>query len=521
MSDADTGQAAPQSAHSRHLPAALGVLLVLTLIVRLPGIGRPLLGNFATRNVVSAMVARNWAEGHASLWYPTVDLLQGGRRSLIMLEFPVSTYLTAALWRTFGGSLDVWGRSTAVAFSVASVALMFLFVRRRHGPTVATAAGLALAISPVSIIYGQSFMLEASLVCFTLATFYALDRWLDGEPVGWLAAAAVCLSLLLLTKIYMLVVLLPLAVMVLRAGGNRRVRILALTAAATAILPAACWYAHAMHTTSPEGPLAERIYFSVRRSAADHYPPHPLLGSPDFYRHGLDNLAGVVLTPVGFMLVLAGLLDRTWRRHATWLAAMVMLVAALPRKFHEMNYYYMAVLPPLCIIVGLGWGVIYRHLQPGRKAVLGLLLVAFVFSMRYAVRPAFVTPDEDRGVVAAGLAVQELTEKEEPVVTMHGTTIDLLYYCRRPGWAIAPDTKDLRRTLVALQRQNARYLVVVGHPLPGAAGRPIVLAEDYCVYLLPGAPVSARGAPMVSDAKGRAYVRARSRDARAHRDTRP
>ena len=81
-----------------------------------------------------------------------------------------------------------------------------------------------------------------------------------------------------------------------------------------------------------------------------HRPPHPLLRSPDFYRQVLDDLAGVVLTPVGFALLLAGLLGRAWRREAAWLLAMLILVAALPLKFYEMDYYWMAVLPPLAIV---------------------------------------------------------------------------------------------------------------------------------------------------------------------------
>ena len=193
------------------------MLLILTAAVRLVAVGRPLLGPFATKNVVYAMIARNLAEGRADLLHPTLDLLTDNGRAWHMLEFPVSAYLTAGLRSALGGSLDVWGRLTAVGFSVVSVAVMFLLVRRRHGPSAAIAAAFALAASPVSIIYGQSFMLEASLVCFTLVTFYALDRWIISTRYVWLAVAAVSLALLLLTKIYMLVLLLPLAA-ALRSG---------------------------------------------------------------------------------------------------------------------------------------------------------------------------------------------------------------------------------------------------------------------------------------------------------------
>ncbi len=457
-------------------------LLLLTLVVRLPGIARPLVGNFATKNVVYAMIARNWAEGRSDFRYPMLDCLAGGQRSLHMLELPCSAYLTGWLWKTLGGSLDVWGRATAIGFSLASVGVLFCLVRQRHGPVAAAGAATALAISPVSMIYGQSFMLEASLVFFTVGTIWCLDRWLAGGRRAWLPAAALCLSLLLLTKIYMLVMLLPLAAMILRrrpdapanedAETRRRgdgrpnaarcppwtVAVLAL-----ALIPAAAWYAHAARTAT-DSTLEPRIYYSVLDSAEVLRPPHPLLWSPDFYRQILDDLAGVVLTPLGLSLAMAGLLHPAWRRYLPWLTATALLVAALPPKFHQMNYYWMAALPPLAILIGLGWQQVHDRLAPGRTAVAIVLAVALLFSLRYAVRPAMITPPADRAVVPAGRAIQRLTAADEPVVTMHGSGIDLLYYCRRPGWALSPDTPQLDRALQQCRVQGARYLVVVAEP---------------------------------------------------------
>ncbi|HUT08956.1 MAG TPA: glycosyltransferase family 39 protein [Thermoguttaceae bacterium] len=477
----------PQSSRflqARHFPTAFWALLALTAAVRLIAVTRPLLGNFATKNVVYAMIARNLAEGRASLWYPMLDVLAGGERSWHMLEFPVSAYLTAGLWHVLGGSLDVWGRATAVAFSVASVALIFLLVRRRHGQTAAVGAALALALAPVSVIYGQSFMLEASLVFFTLGTFYALDRRLTSGHFGWLVAAGICLALLLLTKIYMLVVLLPLTVTVLRRSRSIMGSLLTLLVIGLATIPAAFWYAHALRTAVPDGPFSERVFYSVRDSAEVHAPPHPRLGSADFYRQVLDDLTGVVLTPVGFMLALAGFSDRRWRQYVAWLPAMLILVLALPLKFYEMNYYWMAVLPPLCILVGLGWQAIQRRLQPGRTATAVLLVAAVVLSFRYACKPAFVTPEEDRGVVAAARALRELTDANEPVVTMHGTAPDLLYYCDRRGWVVAADARDLDSLLADYRRRGARYVVVVGKgpPLP----EPVGGGENFRIHRLPG-----------------------------------
>ena len=213
-----------------------------------------------------------------------------------------------------------------------------------------------------------------------------------------------------------------------------------------------------------------------------------MLFTGDFYRQALDDLTTVMLTPVGFALFLAAFLNRNWSRYLPWLIAMVLLVLALPRKFHEMNYYYMAVLPPLCILVGLGWQTIWERIRPGRLAIVGLLLVAFVFSLRFAAKPAYSTPAEDRAVVAAGMAIQEMTDPEEPVATMHGTSITLLYYCNRSGWFIEPDTADLGGRLASCRDQGARYLVVAGPEgeddrLDERVGsKPVEVGDGYRVY---------------------------------------
>lgn len=472
---------------SRRSAIALVLLLTFAAGVRSLGVCRPLLGNFATKNVVYAMIARNWAAGRAPAWLPTLDCLANGQRSLHLLEYPVSAYLAGGLWWAVGGSLDAWGRVVSILFSTVSVGLMFLLVRRWYGETAAWGASVVLALSPVSIIYGQSFMLEASVVCFTLATLLAWTRWLDFWRWSALAVASLSLGLLLLTKVYMLVLLLPLAAMLVQklsaqklsetidvADGWQAVsgptldrvkrRLTAYLIAAAAVLvamaPAGAWYWQVLQASSPESPLADRLYYSIRDSASVHHLPHPLLAKADYYRQVLDDLSGVALTPVGFFLALLGLANRRWRKLLPWLLSMAALWFVLPLKFYKMNYYYLVVLPPLCILAGLGWQIIYERLKPSPRWIAALALVGLAFSLRYAVKPAFVTPPQDRNVLAAARTIRELTSPDEPVVTMHGSTIDLLYYCDRRGWAVSPETKNLSRLLPKFRESGAKYLVV-------------------------------------------------------------
>ncbi|HEV3006489.1 MAG TPA: hypothetical protein VGX78_18610, partial [Pirellulales bacterium] len=315
--------------------------------------------------------------------------------------------------------------------------------------------------------------------------------WIVGGTRRWLVLAAVSLALVLLTKIYMLVLLLPLAVMASRArtAGFRQVSTGFLTqrrlgrqsfielivATTLAVAPALAWCANVARVSAPDNPLSRRVFYSLRQSADVHQAPQRLLVSPSFYRKLLDDFTGPVLTPLGFVLCLTGLMNRAWRRHVPWLASTAVLIAALPAKFYDILYYDVVLLPPLCILAGLGWQLVAERLRPGRAATAGLLAMALLLSLRYTVGPAFTTPAEDRSVTAAAAALREFADVEEPVLTMHGWCTDLLYYCDRPGWGIAPDDPQLHERFALAKRCGARWCVATN--LAEVVGSPQAVAE--------------------------------------------
>jgi len=456
-------------------------LVLLALAVRLPGVNRPLVGHFATKNVTYAMIARNWVRGRSSACYPAMDCMTGGERGWHLLEFPVASYLAGVGWSCCGGSLDVWGRATSMTFSVGSVLVLFWLVRRWHGLSAACGAAVMLALAPVAIIFGQSFMLESSVAFFSIVTFACLDQWLAKRRHRWLALAAAGFSLLLLTKIYMLVLILPLTVMAWRElhrhsrRAMRRHWIEFVVAAVLATAPALAWCANVLRVSATDSPLSQRVFYSIRQSAEVNQASLRLLSSPAFYAKLLDDLTGPVLTPLGFVLCLTGLMNPACRRHLVWLAAMAVLVMALPAKFYGILYYDVVLLPPLCILAGLGWQRVAERLRPSLAATAGFVAIALLLSMRYTVGPAFLTPEEDRGVTAAAAALGELADVEEPVLTMHGWCTDLLYYCDRPGWGVSPDDPRLPDRFALALRQGTRWCVATN--LDVLDRSPLALAE--------------------------------------------
>ncbi len=450
---------------------SLVLAAALCLAVRLPGWNRPLVGNFATKNVVYAMIARNWAEGRAPWWRPTVDVVRGAERSWHLVELPLPAYAVGAAWHTLGGSLDAWGRVLTAVASTAAGLVLGGWLGNRYGPRVAWPALLVWALAPVSVIYGQSFMLEPWVVLLMLVACAAADRYAQCTRPAWLLLAIVALAAALLTKLYLLVWI-GLWCQLLAQGAepgegfvgdqtatsNKRWG-LALAAAALAMLPAVAWYGAAWRWSAPGSATAEHVFYSWRQSTAAHDQPLNYWWSPRFWFGVARDLGLLTLTPPGALLALVALGRRQWLPAAALGGAALLL--GLPRKFAEMNYYFVLLVPLGAALTGLGWNLLCDRLKHPRRWAWGLVVSGALVAAAETVRPAFFTPPEDRAVVAAGLALRQLARPLDTVIAVHGSAPELLYYCDRPGWALDPDHPDFTDHWRQAVARGARWLVWV------------------------------------------------------------
>lgn len=465
--------------------------MLAAIAVRSWNVTRPLVGQFATKNVVYAMIARNVARGECSIFFPRIDVLKSGRKSSHLLEIPWSAGVAGWGWRFCGGSLDVWGRSVSIVCSGLSVLLMFALVRRWHGETAAWGASAVLAFSPVSIIYGQMFMLEASLVLLMLLALWTTERYLQHARFWSLLSSWGCATLLFTGKVYFLVMAWVLAKSVWqqRLLPEKRVScrlyLIHLGVAAYMCL----WWVGIVLLIAHDPTSSPHIFFSLADSTRTHVDSHTILLSGSFYLRLISDLVLRVLTPVGVVLAIVALTQREWRRHTRWLAVSALWVLIMPRKFYEMNYYHMLTLPVLCVMAGLGWKAIVARYRPGAWVGGTVLIIGLGLSLRLAYVPAFTVPEEDRYVVAAAEAVAEHVPCDEPIATLHGSTLDLLYYCDRPGWALVA-RDDLATQLAEVRTAGAKHLIVTGltelstHPHSQAAFAQLPVVVDHPGYRL-------------------------------------
>lgn len=209
-------------------------------------------------------------EGHADLnpeHPPLAKLLAGAAllpldpqpaagppvRRLLALADEVRGFLYAN--RVASISLLRSARASQLLFLVALLAGVFLWTRRLWGETAALVALLAVACQPLALGHAMVVHTDVAGAAGWVWTLYAVQRWLDGRRLGWVATGVV-LGLALLAK-FNTILLVPVLVVAVAVDCLRTKRLAVLAglvgagALATAVVVAG--YAPAVrHVTAAE-----------------------------------------------------------------------------------------------------------------------------------------------------------------------------------------------------------------------------------------------------------------------------
>jgi 4-amino-4-deoxy-L-arabinose transferase-like glycosyltransferase len=121
---------------------------------------------------------------------------------------PLALWVQALSVRIFGyHSLSVLVPQALMG--VASVALLYDLVRRRFGRTGGFVAGLALALTPMTVAVSRHNNPDALLVLCSVAALWCAVRALESGRTRWLVAAGVCVGLAFETKMGVALTVVP------------------------------------------------------------------------------------------------------------------------------------------------------------------------------------------------------------------------------------------------------------------------------------------------------------------------
>lgn len=408
------------------------LLIFVSVIVRILGIQRPLLGNFAIYQTAQAMIAKSFLESHFSNWlYPQINVLAAGKPGLILLYYPISSLLVALSRQLTHLPIDILGRLQAVVFFATSAIYLYRLVSELLGEKEAWWATAVYSFLPLAVIYGQSFQNEMATVCFTAMFFYHFYRALNAYQWPHIITAALAMAMVLITRPNNLYLAVPAFYLMLQKGKEplkHRLQIGAWVMVLSFILPAA-WFWHLWTVSQEQSNIYSTLFQQLQVRSS--FVSKTALEGP-YFADVLLQLAGIVLTPVGFLLFVLGVFAAHERKNGKiffflWAFSFMASSLLIPRKLLDHNFYWLHFVIAASPVMALGFAAIPSKIKS--FFIIGVLF----FSFRYAYHPAFVTPASDQTMLPLAAQIQKLTEKEKTRLIVQGTHT-LLYYADRNGW---------------------------------------------------------------------------------------
>ena len=465
---------------------ALLLILLLGAAIRLQYVDLPFAEAHRWRFVTNLDVTRNFAARSMNIFWPQASW--GGPAAYLGMEFPLLQWLAAVLYKIFG-EREILCRLVTIAFSVATIAVVFALGKRLFGAAVGRAAAFLVAVSPSMAFFGRTFLSDVPMVFFMVAGLLGYVAYLETGDRASAIGGAVCTALAGLVKLPAVAIIGPIAWAAWRARRWAALRDRWLTVGiASGLVLVAAWYWHADRTYhmsglteaifhSSDNPPPELMPFTHQSLPVLHWGNYALLAQWDYYDRMRDWTWHIHLTPVGFTLAVIGLV--TMFRVAgydivvVWLAAVIatMLASAVGSFYHE--FHQLPMVPPAALLFGLiaapmfdgeslrrrfsgWWGV-----PAAAVLVTSLAWMAFIYS---GVERNYFRPEAlDLSTMDVGRVVRERTGPDDYVITVEfgeygNNSPVLLYRAARRGWSF--DAKTVTPHVIEYLKKtyHARFL---------------------------------------------------------------
>lgn len=444
---------------------AFMVLFFIAVAIRFINISMPILEGTATRQVQTAMIARNFYMHGFDIMYPEVDHLGPGKTCLI-LEFPLLNLLSALGYKALGGVHEAVGRVWSILFFALGLILFYLLIAKILNKRTAFWAGFVFSFSPLSIIFSRAFMPDFEAIFFCLGAIYCMYKYSEeGGIWGYFWASALFSMAALLVKAQSFYIAAPLIWLLLKKEKLAAVlRLKNWMYFAIAVLPAALWYIRAAHIQALSAP-EEAYNFNIL-----HWMRLSELLSPMFYDKVAKIYLGPFLTPIGLTLFILGLCIKTELRQRViwaWLGGVLLFALAFLSHMDE-PYYNLNVLPIASIFIARAIVFLKDHsakdglITNNRFMRSIFVFIALTFIMRYGLS-AYIVPMGYCYIPEAGKAVQRLSKGDDPVIASSAGSPAALYYCDRKGWTFqlpGSDSEKNKKAIAKLEEMRKKGAVI-------------------------------------------------------------
>ena len=464
--------------------AAVAVLLLLSVAVRVPHLASPLTEDHSFRQTQTAITVWTFVtEGIELVDYQTPVF---GPPWRVPFEFPLFQATAALLVRVGVTNIDVACRITNLFFFYLSALLLYV-VSRMHGmsPGAAACCVVAYVWLPFTIFWSRTSMIDYASVAFALAYLYFVSAWVKRQRWIDLVVAVVAGCLLFLVKLTTAPVVAVATAWVaweaLRPAGTgwlntwRAHRHVAIGLAVAAVVPLAIggiWtrYADGVRAAQPA-----TQWLAANNLNAWTIGTWAQRATWDNWAVILDRLWESFLPMSYVVFPLAGIWRAIQSPRAGGAFVSSMALGALAtiviffNLFRVHNYYLMAVSPAVAVVAGFGlhW-IIFERLTRDwlRWVVAATVLVLWQWNAYSYTARAFSGSYDRDFYYQVGHAIADVTSPDERIVVEgNDWSPDYLYYAQRKGlmWrgSVVDMPPDSQARLLA--SDNFTTIVCVNH----------------------------------------------------------
>jgi len=448
---------------TRRTASFLCAILLLGAGLRLIGITNPLIGHHSWRQADTAAMARNFVEEEFDILYPRVDW-RGVTSGEVECEFPVYQFIVASLYRLLGVHESI-GRLLSVFFSLMTIVGMYLLSKHVASPIVGLWSAFFLAVMPMPIFFGRTFMPEALLLGTCTFSILLFMKWTESGSLLSLLMSALLLTVACLLKPPSLYLGLPLAYMAyrrykLKAAIRPELWIYAILIFTALVL----WYSHAHRIQQDTG-----LTFGIWEYGSDKWGNWSLVCSWEFWKTiFFQRIPHKILSYLGLPILVVGLARKPHSSEekvfTLWLAGMLVFVVIVGRGVYVHDYYILPAVIPTSYFLGkaTAWGLSLKHPPPRWiqiSVALCLLGTVIVSLSTYGKLLQKEKPSHSTVFQLAQTARQALPENSLVVAVDQGDPM-LLYYSHMKGWKSSP--QDLKKSWTnARINQGAKYILGV------------------------------------------------------------
>lgn len=334
----------------------LVAIITLGLMLRLYGVDLPLLDALQIKQTHVAMIARNLFYDGMNVFCTRLDHYGG----CFILEFPIMHSITALLYYIFGIH-EVVGRMVNVTFSLGAMLVMYGLARQFLSWYSAMGALIIFVISPINIYCGRAYMVEPSMMFFSIAAIYFFLVWRKTNRILLFVISILCTALAGLAKPPAIMVLAPIitAWFVKEKWSLLKDRKFWLYVF-FGLTPVIAWaiYAKIVNASNPDiPPNMGGNWLKVINGGGNVFEVWlDLWTNPAFYIKNLKWIFVAILTPIGFVGALIGCFvapaGSNRKMLYVWLGAFVAFLFIVASANIGHPYYKLYVLPPAAIMFG-------------------------------------------------------------------------------------------------------------------------------------------------------------------------